>query len=368
MQNNTVDPNARSYCGYCFRTIDPNDPNPEFRLFVQCNNCKHIVHHTCFTKYPKCCDCNSVHFQNVEITSSVDPIFLQDRIPIDIQDEASYRSQIHSPIISVYLFGGGVIGVVALLALIALNNVNNSVSSTSQSSVLLTETPHLNSTSTIPILDLQSNTATYVTFDQQSTEMTTASVKDTPTFTLVTQTSRPSDTPDVHPTPIMQSITSLDGSVTSNRLNIRSGPGPEYKDMGTLSRGDTVSLVGRNTGATWGQLDNSGWINLRFVSLRGNINLLPVTISELGGWGIAGAYTGVRGRASDVLRIRGGPGADYMQLSNPDTIKSGTTMDIVGRSTDGNWYQINVDGRSGWVNAKYTTITLGNIHDLPVTR
>jgi hypothetical protein len=127
-------------------------------------------------------------------------------------------------------------------------------------------------------------------------------------------------------------------------------------------------LIGRNEAGTWGQLNNLYWINLRYVNLSGNVSRLPVTFVETGNWGNPGTYTGVQGRAEDVLRIRGGPGTSYAQLSNPDTIRQGFVMDIVGQSANGQWFQININGRSGWVNAEYVTLIEGNHSTIPVVR
>jgi hypothetical protein len=47
--------------------------------------------------------------------------------------------------------------------------------------------------------------------------------------------------------------------------------------------------------------------------------------------------------------LRGCPGEDCRQLENPDTLEEGDTVDIVGRSADGMWYQVNINNRSAWI-------------------
>ena len=94
---------------------------------------------------------------------------------------------------------------------------------------------------------------------------------------------------------------------------------------------------------------------MRYVQLDNSsaLNNLPITYTEVGEWGPAETPTGLRITATEVLRIRGGPGANYRQLENPDTIKAGETVEIVGRSRNGEWYKINVGNRSGWIVSGY---------------
>lgn len=165
------------------------------------------------------------------------------------------------------------------------------------------------------------------------------------------------------------SSTGIRGVVTAHVLNVRVGPGPEYAEVTKLGENDTVTIFGRTSDGSWGQIDTNAprWINLEFVNLSANISPLPVTFAEQGGWGPAGRLINVQGRAEDTLRIRGGAGTEFRQLTDPDTVRAGATMNIVGQSANGQWYQIDVDGRTGWVNATYVTLTSGSRSSIPVT-
>lgn len=66
-----------------------------------------------------------------------------------------------------------------------------------------------------------------------------------------------------------------------------------------------------------------------------------------------------------VLRIRGGPSNQHRQLSDPDTIKDGAIVDVIGVSSDHRFYKVNVGNRSGWVNAQGLRI-IGNTDAIPV--
>jgi len=350
---------TRIHCNLCMKTLDPNDQDPILRSFVRCTQCGRIFHDHCCTKYPRCSVCDNSQFETVDLMGSFPPLTLSTRQPVDIRDELVHQVQMRPRIPIMYLAGGGVLATISLLSVVLLILAGNPNSSTVRIVMFATATPNR----PIPTRN-DGITSSQIPASTRTTVPTQTPLP--PQTEQPTQPPRASATRRVQPTSTTRTSLTLNGVVTANRLNLRSGPGPEYSDLGTLNRGASVTLVGRNADGTWGQLNNSEWVNLRFVSLNGNVDRLPVTVNEVGGWGTAGAFTGVRGRAEDVLRIRGGPGVNYMQLNNPDTIRDGTIMDIVGRSADGNWYQINVNGRSGWINANYTTITQGNVNSVPV--
>jgi dipeptidyl aminopeptidase/acylaminoacyl peptidase len=160
----------------------------------------------------------------------------------------------------------------------------------------------------------------------------------------------------------------VDGVVVASQLNVRSGPGPEYDELYRLYNGDRVTVYGRTSSGAWGQISNrdNQWVNLEFISFNGGISDLPVTFAEQGSWGNSRPTTGVRGQATTVLRVRGGPGANFQQLSDPDVLETNAVFEIVGRSQDGQWFQVNIDSRSAWVNANYVAVQ-GNINTVPYT-
>lgn len=170
------------------------------------------------------------------------------------------------------------------------------------------------------------------------------------------------------PTATSMPLVRINGTITTDRLNVRRGPGPEYDQVRQLSNGAQIIAAGRNNDGTWIQLDttDSQWVNAQYLRLSGNVFELPVTFLEVGAWDIAGRPTGVRAVAETVLRIRGGPGSQYSQLSNPDTLRAGATVDIIGRSADGLYYKVNVDNRSGWINAQFVRLTGNTNAAIPV--
>jgi hypothetical protein len=65
--------------------------------------------------------------------------------------------------------------------------------------------------------------------------------------------------------------------------------------------------------------------------------------------------------ARQDLNVRGGPGTGY---DITDVLADGQTVPVIGKTSDGSWLQVNVDGRSGWVSTFYTDTT--DLSDVPV--
>ena len=61
------------------------------------------------------------------------------------------------------------------------------------------------------------------------------------------------------------------GSVNSNALNVRTGPGTGYPVLGQLTRNRTVNLTARNSNSSWYQIDfeagpeGFGWVSANFI-------------------------------------------------------------------------------------------------------
>ena len=65
------------------------------------------------------------------------------------------------------------------------------------------------------------------------------------------------------------------GYVTTNQLNVRSGPGLNYRVVGSLHRGQAVRLLGRNWQTTWLKIDQ-GWVSASYVRTNVRLTDLPV--------------------------------------------------------------------------------------------
>jgi uncharacterized protein YraI len=70
------------------------------------------------------------------------------------------------------------------------------------------------------------------------------------------------------------------------QVNVRSGPGTDYKSLGVLNPNDVVYLTGKNDDGSWLQIefssgaDGKGWVSTTFIKSDG-VNALPV-VAETG--------------------------------------------------------------------------------------
>ena len=66
-------------------------------------------------------------------------------------------------------------------------------------------------------------------------------------------------------------VTVSTGTVTGKTLNIREGAGTGYDAVGTLKKGDKVTILEQVTvnGDDWGRIE-SGWISLKYVNITGS--------------------------------------------------------------------------------------------------
>ena len=68
-------------------------------------------------------------------------------------------------------------------------------------------------------------------------------------------------------------------ALASTNIRMRSGPGTDYSQVGTVSSGTTVPVLGRNASANWLFVRNNGqtgWIAAWLVTINGDINNVPV--------------------------------------------------------------------------------------------
>lgn len=68
---------------------------------------------------------------------------------------------------------------------------------------------------------------------------------------------------------------------TPYTVNIRSGPGTQFRDLGNLPAGATAQVLGRNNNATWWKInyhDVVGWVSAEFARIEADTNIsnLPV--------------------------------------------------------------------------------------------
>lgn len=134
-------------------------------------------------------------------------------------------------------------------------------------------------------------------------------------------------------------------TVTANTLNVRSEARIANNIITRLTRGQQFMELNRSEDGRWVELDlgngQSGWVSVAYVTQS-------VAASNTEG------LTGQNLRSNTRLLVRRAPSLDsdaFALLSpNEDAL-------VIGRSADGAWWQINSNGRIGWVNATYVTLS-----------
>ena len=142
-----------------------------------------------------------------------------------------------------------------------------------------------------------------------------------------------------------------DGLVwTTANVNLRKGPGLDYKATRTISEGtkmefDKTKKDGR--GVKWYHVTykgRTGWISSKYA-----------TEGKSSGSGSSGSSSssGNKIKTTGKLHLRSGAGLGYKSLR---TIGSGKTLTYDETKTDERgvvWYHVAYKGKSGWVSSKY---------------
>lgn len=164
------------------------------------------------------------------------------------------------------------------------------------------------------------------------------------------------------------------GYVNTGALNIRPFPSPTGNTPIThVLRNTTLTIWGRNADSSWYKVTTSsnvqGWVRGRYVTVTsGNIGSLPVITETTPtptpvpppNQTYAQGYVN-----TGALNVRSVPSAtNNVPLRY---ILRNTTVNVVGRTGDSEWYQVSAQGIVGWVRGRYITVSSGNVGNAPVT-
>lgn len=132
-------------------------------------------------------------------------------------------------------------------------------------------------------------------------------------------------------------------TVATGAANIRSGPGESTTILGVVYSGDVLPVTGRSDTGWWRveTAFGTGWVSGRITLFRGDYAAIPITNEP------AGVY------APSTIIAANGP---VKVFSNPNEssfvifiIPTGSSAEIVGRTADGSWLQINTPVGIGFV-------------------
>jgi len=145
------------------------------------------------------------------------------------------------------------------------------------------------------------------------------------------------------------------------RVNLRSGPGVGYTDVGTLVEGEKVLYLNTYTydanNVKWYKIQNysmgEAWVSSIYAELVYATSAGVPNSAQTGGTAYGSIVRGTGGNSN----FRSGPGLYYEDLG---TVHRGDEALFLGRtSTDERgvmWYYVQFEGKTGWVSSRYTTL------------
>jgi uncharacterized protein YraI len=146
-------------------------------------------------------------------------------------------------------------------------------------------------------------------------------------------------------------------------INVRSGPGTQYPAYGVAPKGAKGEVIGVSEDRAWWVIklptslvgEGQAWLSADWVTTN-NTEGVPVIPPPDQPPPVdapmppEGAPTAT---ALDYINLRSGPGVQY---SSYGVAAPGASAEIIGKSTDGKWWVINlpaVDTGQAWVSADY---------------
>lgn len=130
-------------------------------------------------------------------------------------------------------------------------------------------------------------------------------------------------------------------------LNVRTGPGSTFQDIGDIQPDEVVLVLGYDATGNWAKLRYQGQI--AFVSSR----YLKPPYRTNGSSITTGPHqvTGIKANDPDGgLVVRDGPGTSF---TNIGVLLNHTQVHVIQRSNDGKWAMIPVGNGVGWVSTAY---------------
>jgi uncharacterized protein YraI len=149
--------------------------------------------------------------------------------------------------------------------------------------------------------------------------------------------------------PALASAEAPTATVTTGRLNVRTGPAMSYTVVTRIDEGQSMSLLARNSAASWVKirLPNAieGWVNASYI--RANIALADLPVN---GAPATPPATGTVTAAQ--LEMRSGPST---QSSVVAVLGQGQAFSLLGRSGDSAWIRVSAGSLGeGWLPALVT--------------
>lgn len=150
-----------------------------------------------------------------------------------------------------------------------------------------------------------------------------------PKWSEIEEAPKPEPTPEPAPAPTPEPSGVNYKVKVNSYLRVRKGPGTDFPEVGRLYNGDIVTVY--ETSGSWGRIGADRWASLSYMT--------KVT---------AGERYKVKTNSGSGLRLRSGPGTNYLMLT---LIPNGTTLTVTKISNG--WAFTSYGSYSGWCSANY---------------
>lgn len=149
--------------------------------------------------------------------------------------------------------------------------------------------------------------------------------------------------------------------VNTGFLNIRSGPGSQYSIVATVPGGTELPVLGLYFDNVWYLVQGpfgQGWINIEFAVFRGSVQSLPIIQSAAGTLSTPVAVIAQGGSVT----LYAAPGGNFGAIG---TLTGPLEVNVVARTVDSLWLQLNTSMGFGWVLASQVVLR-GDAGSIPV--
>lgn len=132
--------------------------------------------------------------------------------------------------------------------------------------------------------------------------------------------------------------------INTGFLNLRSGPGAQFTVVTTLPGGTVLPVIGVAPDGVWFLVSGTfgqAWLNIEFALFRGEISVVPVVDSAMGG-----QLATPMARITNAVTLYAAPD---LTLGTVGALSGPLDVDVVARTADFNWVQIGTTIGFGWV-------------------
>lgn len=160
--------------------------------------------------------------------------------------------------------------------------------------------------------------------------------------------------------------------ITTDNLNVRTGPGTSYTRLGTIPKGTVISIIANLPKEKWYKIQYGSKIGYVSSMYVGSVKEIEVTTTETTEQppvvdpekdGDMTVFNGT-GVTTDALNVRKGPTTAYSKLG---VVAAGTRLDLVGFFPSTNWYKVVYGGGYGYVCGDYLKNVVGENGLPPIT-